>query len=287
MSVRAGGDNIFENEGRLEPKLTGVRSASTFNGFCGSHDTALFRPIEVGAATLSAESVFLLTFRAVAYELFTKRAALRGVPIQREMDFGVPFPLQAGIQTFLHMSAEGMRRGLADLERWKALYDTAYIQSDLSAFSTYAIEFDGVLPVVACGAFHPEVDLGGRQLQILGRGTAEFDHIAFNLTALNGVSVAAFGWLGPSDGPAAAFVQSFRSLPDAEKSTAVIQLAFEHLENSYIRPSWWEALPDEWRSFAMEKFRSGMGLSGAERDQDALAIRPYSFSTLGVRSVFG
>lgn len=287
MSVKSGLDDIFENEGRIEPKLAGVRSASTFNGFCGTHDTALFRPVEVGGATLSAESVFLLTFRAIAYELFTKRAALRGVSTQREMDFGAPFFIQAAMQTHLHWSVEGMKRGLADLERWKTLYDMAYLQNDLSAFSIYAVEFDGVLPVVACGAFHPEVDLDGNQLQILSRGTAEFDHIAFNLTVLNGVSVAAFGWLGPNDGPTAAFVHSFRRLPDTEKSTAVIQLAFEHLENTYLRPSWWDSLPDEWRRFALSKFRSGIGLPGAERGQDALAIRPHPFSTMGVRSVFG
>lgn len=287
ISVKAGVDHIFDNEGRLEPKLVGVRSASTFNGFCGSHDTALFRPVEVGGTTLSAESVFLLTFRAIAYELFTKRAALRGVPIQREMDYGVPFFIQAAMQTHLHWSAEGMKRGLADLERWKTLYDDAYRQNDLSAFSIYAVEFDGVLPVVSCGAFHPEVDFDGNQLQILSRGTAEFDHLAFNLTVLNGVSVAAFGWLGPNDGPAAALVQSFRRLPDGEKSTAVVQLVFEHLENTYLRPSWWDSLSEEWRGFALSKLRSGTGLPDAGRGQDALAIRPYPFSMMGVRSVFG
>lgn len=116
MSVKAGVEDIFENEGSTEPKLSGVRGASTFNGFCGHHDTALFRPVEVGGTTLSLESVFLLTFRAIAYELFTKRAALRGVPIQREIDFGAHFPIQAAIQSQLHWAVEGMKRGLADLE---------------------------------------------------------------------------------------------------------------------------------------------------------------------------
>lgn len=285
MSSKAGVEGIFDNEGRIEPVEVGVRSASTFNGFCGAHDTELFRPVEVGAVTLSHESVFLLTFRAIAFELFTKQAALKGVPIQRELDSGTPFYIQAAMQTQLHYSSEGMKRGLADLERWKDRYDAALRQNDLSAFSVYAIEFDGVLPVAACGAFHPEVDFDGAQLQILSRGSAEFDHIAFNLTTLNGVSVAAFGWLGGSSGPAAALVDSFRRLPDAEKSTAVIQLAFEHLENTYMRPSWWRALPDEWRNFALEKFRSGIGLPDADRGRDALANRPYPFSTVGVRSV--
>ncbi|WP_416739225.1 hypothetical protein ACM1ZW_20765 [Pseudomonas sp. NFX71] len=285
MSVKAGVEDIFENEGRTAPKLDGVRGASTFNGFCGFHDTALFRPVEVGGTTLSLESVFLLTFRAIAYELFTKRAALRGVPIQREMDSGAPFPIQAAIQNELHLNAEGMKRGLADLETLKDRYDTAYRQNDLSEFSVYAIEFEEVLPVVACGAFHTEIDFEGNQLQRLGRGKAEFEQIAFNLTTLNGVSVAAFGWLGGIGGPSAAFVESFKRLPDSAKSTAVIQLAFEQLENTYMKPSWWLGLPDEWRNFAISKTRSGTGL--ADREKGALANRPFPFSTAGVRSVLG
>ncbi len=287
MSVKAGVEDIFENEGRTDPKLDGVRGASTFNGFCGTHDTALFRPVETGGATLSLESVFLLTFRAIAYELFTKRAALRGVPIQREIDSGRRFPEQAAIQNHLHWAAEGMKRGLADIENLKERYDTAYRQNNLSGFSVYAIEFEEVLPVVACGAFHPEVDFDGNQLQILSRGNAEFQQIAYNLTTLNGVSVAAFGWLGGNDGPTGAFVESFRRLPDSAKATAAIQLAFEQLENTYMRPSWWLGLPDEWRNFAVSKFQSGTGLAGVDRGVDALANRPYPFSTVGVRSVFG
>lgn len=286
MSVKAGIEDIFDNNGRIEPKLVGVRSASTFNGFCENHDTSMFRPVETGVTDLSAETVYLLTFRALAYELYTKRAALRSDPIQREMDFGKPFEIQAIIQTRLHFLKQGMIRGLADLELWKERYDLAYRQRDLSDFSFYAVEFDDILPVAACGAFHPEVDFEGNQLQIISRGETEFDHIAFNLTTLNGASVAAFGWMGGS-GPTAAFVESYRRIPDTEKATAIIQLAFEHLENTYMRPSWWNSIPDDWRAFAIAKFKSGAGDPKMDRKTNALAVRPFSYTTAGIRSTFG
>lgn len=96
-SVKAGVDDMYDNEGRIEPKSVGVRSASTFNGFCETHDRSMFRPLEVGSPTLAIENVFLLSFRAMAYELFAKRAALRSVPIQRDLDRGAPFEAQAAI----------------------------------------------------------------------------------------------------------------------------------------------------------------------------------------------
>lgn len=286
MSVKAGIEAIFDNEGRIDPSLDGVRGASTFNGFCNLHDTALFRPVEGSGSTLSIENIFLLTFRAIAYELYTKRAALQAVPIQRQMDFGAPFPIQAAIQEYLHYNALGMKRGLVELESLKNRYDIAYRRSDFSEFSVYAVEFAEVLPVVASGAFYPEVDFLGNQLQKLGRGSAEFQHIAFNLTTLNGTTVAAFGWLGRKDGPPAAFVESFKKLSDSEKSTAVIQLAFEQLENTYMRPSWWLGLPEEWRNLAISKIKAGTSLAGI-RGCEALANRPYPFSEVGVRSDLG
>ncbi len=179
-----------------------------------------------------------------------------------------------------------MKRGLIDLESIKKRYDSAYRSNDRSEFSVYAVEFSEVLPVVACGAFYPEVDFSGNQLQKLGRGSAEFEQIAFNLTILNGVTVAAFGWLGSKNGPPAAFVESFKELPDLEKSAAVIQLAFEQLENTYMRPSWWLGLPEEWRNFVVSKIKAGTSLV-EEREVDALAKRPYPFSVVGVRSEFG
>jgi len=286
MSVKAGVEAIFDNKGGIDPRLDGVRGASTFNGFCNLHDTSLFRPVEARGSTLSIENIFLLTFRAVAYELYNKRAALQAVPIQQQMDFGAPFPIQAAIQRHLHYNALGMKRGLVELESLKNRYDIAYRRSDFSEFSVYAVEFEEALPVVASGAFYPEVDFLGNQLQKLGRGSAEFQQIAFNLTTLNGTTVAAFGWLGSKDGPPAAFVESFKKLSNSEKATAVIQLAFEQLENTYMRPSWWSGLPEEWRNFAISKIKAGTGLAGI-RGGEALANRPHPFSEVRVRSDLG
>jgi hypothetical protein len=76
LSGKASVSKIFERAGALEPERVGVKSASTFNGCCGLHDSTMFKPVETGQPGLSSENVFLLAFRALAYELFTKQAAL-------------------------------------------------------------------------------------------------------------------------------------------------------------------------------------------------------------------
>jgi hypothetical protein len=269
---------MHEGGGLIEPQRVGVRHATTFNGFCNIHDGELFRPVEVGRPEISAQNVFLLTFRAIAYELFSKRAELKCIELQRQLDLGAPFERQAEIQTHLHYCSEGVKQGLADLERWKLLYDEAYRRDNWASFSVYAVEFDRILPVVACGAFYPEVDFSGATLQRLGHSIADFSCVAFNLTTINGHSVAAFGWLNADSGPTDAFVESFDDISDVDKAIAAIHLAFEHLENTCIRPSWWRELPAPAREFALRQFRSGLRAPDADRREDSLAIRPCRFT---------
>ena len=57
-----------------------------------------------------------------------------------------------------------------------------------------------------------------------------------------------------------AFVDSFRGLPEARKADSIIQLAFEHLENLAIRPSWWNEMPASTQAAFMRRVYSGTSL---------------------------
>ena len=41
-------------------KLTGIGEATTFTGFCSTHDTSLFKPVHVGALIPTQEQALLL-----------------------------------------------------------------------------------------------------------------------------------------------------------------------------------------------------------------------------------
>ena len=143
------------------------------------------------SVSLTSEMAFLLSFRALAYETLQKEAALRNIDVLRDLDKGKPFSDQCDIQRHINMSAEGTKRGLADLNRWKREYDLAFLNSEFDKYQFYCAAFARALPVVACGAFYPEFDFRGQPLQRIGRSRAAFEHITFNLTAINGCGVAA------------------------------------------------------------------------------------------------
>lgn len=281
ISPKLGFEDIFKNDGQIVPRLHGVRDASTFMGFCGTHDDALFAPIEKEAFVLNSEAAFLLSFRAICYELYTKNASLRAVEIQRELDKGRPFEIQCAIQQHLHFYREGIKRGLRDLETWKSQYDRAYVRGDFGHFSFHGVVLAEALPLVACGAFHPEFSFDGNRLQIITRGDV-FEHVCFNLTVVDGKSVAVFGWTGAPNGPSELFCNSFKSLPKEVVANAIFHLACEQLENTYFRPSWWNSQTDAAREHLIQRFRSGIGLGGSERRPDCLFRFEYSFSTAAV-----
>lgn len=283
-SVKEGGNRIFENDGKIIPHKVGCRSASTFAGFCGAHDAKMFAPIEAHAPSQTKENIFLFSFRAVAYEQFFKRSAYAHLDVQRQADYGKPFFEQLLIQEYLHYYKLGLERGMSDIDEWKQKYDNAYYRCDYSNFSGYACTFSATLPVACCGAFHPEVDFSGKQLQIISRGEAEFEHVAVSLTPVNGSTLLTFGWFGLPDGPTDRFARSFMNLDHSTKSNAAIHLAFEHLENTYISPTWWDQLGTEAKDTLIYRSMTGIGPAGPDRAEDSLTRLYPTLSTTTVAS---
>ena len=62
------------------PKLVGWRLASTFNGFCGFHDSSTFEPIENQPFNNTLQQCFLIGYRALCHEVYQKTAAVRAIP---------------------------------------------------------------------------------------------------------------------------------------------------------------------------------------------------------------
>jgi hypothetical protein len=257
---------LFDHQGMPPPRRIGVGRASVFPGFCNAHDAATFKPIEMPEVALDLPSAFLFAYRAIAYERFTKAAALGSLDIHREADRGKPFPVQAMVQCSLHSYASGLKSGMHGIDAWKQEYDERLASGDRSGFSYFVLRFDRVLPIVSCGAFYPEYDFTGRALQRLSRNTYTFEHLSLSVTTFAGRTVAFFGWLGDDAGPAGRFVASFRALPDERKADALIRLAFEHLENIYLTPSWWEALSPERQATLTRVARSGTVVVAREAD---------------------
>ena len=85
------------------------------------------------------------------------------------------------------------------------------------------------------------------------------------------------GWTEGHEGPARLFGRSFGDVPDEDKANVAIQLATEHIENIYMKPSWWRALSDAVRNTLITRMRSG--IPGPDRELDCLRPDGRSYTT--------
>lgn len=241
------------------PKKISMRKASTFLGFCSTHDSALFKCIETHPITVGHLTAFYMSYRAISYEYHGKMRASAAIPIMLMQDRGKPFEKQAWLQNFAHISAQGYKTGLKIHKQLKEEYDQAHLAADFSKFNFYAIEFETSSPIVACGAFCPEFDINNKPLQVMARGDCDYQIIAFNLLNINGRSYAIFGWLDDPYGVAQDYIKSIKSHPETSMADLIFKISFQNLENTYMMQSWWDNLGQDHQQAICELFRTGLG----------------------------
>ena len=92
----------------LKVHRRGWKEASTFNGFCNTHDTSLFTDLETRPFVGDEKQCFLIGYRAACHEIYQKIAVNTiGNPLmQKNLDKGLPKDNQIAIQKRLIKYAE-------------------------------------------------------------------------------------------------------------------------------------------------------------------------------------
>jgi hypothetical protein len=267
--------DLSKSNGLLAPKFVGVGNASTFTGLCGFHDDQTFAPIEKKPFVSCPEHAFLLGYRHSCKEVFTKRAAANLFPHLRTGDRGQPFEMQFALQRFVDVMQEGFGQSLKEAETIKANYDKALLTKDFSAVRYYVVRFKEVPDVLCCSGNFPMFDFAGNRLQRLLELNKLPDHVTFSLIATDTGGAVVFSWLG--DSPCSEqFVKSFHNLPDADIGDAVVRYAFEYCENSYMFPTWWDAL-DEAKKMALRRRITDAANVTVERKNNCLMYDGFNY----------
>jgi len=230
--------------GRMEYKLIGVRQASTFTGFCARHDAELFRPLETQFFVASKEQLFLLAYRALSKEVYAKRYAVRTIPLHRRQDKGLGVLQQVQHQSFLYLHEQALRLGLRDLESAAGDYAGALLSKDYDRFSAYLVFTDKIPDFAVSGAIHPEFDFQGKLIQSLSSPEC-LDLITYTVLPLPSGGVFAFVWDSKSAGSCQKLVASLDCLPVGDVPDALVRFTYEHFENCFADPQWWDLLSDE------------------------------------------
>lgn len=235
-------EKLNKHNGALKAELVGVNRASTFTGFCSIHDTRLFSPLELHDFTASQEQCFLLAYRAYAREIYTKKAAAEAAKTYSQMDKGRPLETQILIQNLSAMYEVGLNAALKDIAHHQPRFEAPLLSDDFSHIRAYVVTFDAPPPVMCSGAFGPEQDFDGKNLQDIS-DLSKVPSI-ISITSFFGGQHGHFVlvWMPDDDAVCVPFVNSLAAIPDAELSSALVRFMFEFVENVQISPNWWSSL---------------------------------------------
>jgi SEC-C motif len=235
-------DNLNRNNGVLRPTLIGVRKASTFNGFCSHHDAELFAPIEMEDFKCTSEQCFLLGFRALCREIYTKRAQNESIAIMREADKGQNIQRQLMVQAIAEAFQSGAQSAISDNLFHKGEFDKLLLSKNFDDVRFACFYFDRTPDVMCSFAFNPSHDFQGRELQDLSDLDKRAKIIACSTIAFDHLGALIFTWLNSSDSVAGPLIESLEKVPEARKADVLLQMLFEVSENLHLRPEWWEGL---------------------------------------------
>ena len=243
-------------DGKLQLQRRGWREASTFTGFCDTHDTEIFAALETVVFSGSSEQCFLIAYRAICWEYFQKSRATKANPIIKNLlDYGAPLDTQHQLQYMLNVQQMGFEKGHKDLHTVKAQMDQRLLSKNYADYTICEFILEAPMIVAATGAITPNRTIAGKTLQTLHDPTAETQWLSFGVdVSARGVRVI-FVWLRTDPAPNG-YMREVMALTDTELPTFLVQFFFAHCENTYFSEAWWNVLTDENRSYLTELMRN-------------------------------
>lgn len=234
------------------PYRVGWRRASTITGFCARHDQETFGPLEAGEFFVSHEQCFLLGYRALCHELFTKMQIRANHPTRQALlDRGKTLGDQIATQEIIGTFQLAVDEGLEDLGRLKEAFDPGILSNDPSVCDAVAVEFVGALSLATTANLTPDIDFEGRRLQDLEDLSQRLDCLSVASDATEKGGAIVFSWQRGARAPRL-WVESLVAKPEAELLSLLPQLLLFYAENNYFSSTWWNGLSDESRGHLRE-----------------------------------
>lgn len=258
--------NIYNCE--YQPKRLGINEASTYFGFCSTHDDAIFSEIEKRDVKPTDKQAFLFHFRAYSWAFYQNINCgkmlheIHGA--QRPADH-VPTDALETVASYFQPQVDALSILEKHFER---------MRSDVVAKTHPKLEYLfirlGCIPDVMCSTLlMPLYDIEGKSLFQLAKAcNATCQAMSITLMQDSAGGFLLLAW-HDDDAVASAFVRTFiRSGFDINRLIAVI---FGSTENFFFSESWWGKLDDERRKMLMY-YASVLIIDPADTSRDHVQI---------------
>ena len=210
-------NTLRHDSGEGSVSTIGWKHASTFLGFCATHDAALFGPIEREQFTGPPQQTFLVGCRALCHEVFAKKSATMSLAkVQDVIDRGRSDEDQRDIQRRMGDHRSGLVRGYGENSWYKEQADAVVKSGDYCKWGGAAFEIAGRLSIASAGSATPSYDLSPKRIQNLRDFSQRVQPIMFGMVPTvdaGGSNFVVFSW--PPACPAIdALIASFWERPN-------------------------------------------------------------------------
>lgn len=231
--------NLTKNKGSLEPVLEGVKKASTFFGFCESHDKQIFSPIEDFAFKDCEEHSLLIGYRAVCKEIHAKSEQMRmHVEIDNILKDDLRYSDQLRQREPLY---RGMQLAESELNSLKSEMENLIVGNNYQGVNYVSIRSSIFTEYMCSGALIPEISFDGGYIQHLGTPKSSSSYLSVNIFSSDTDGIIVFQWLGDSPSNVR-FISGLLKKDVTEIPKYITRFVFESLENTFISPAWWNSL---------------------------------------------
>lgn len=193
------------------------------------------------------------------------------LPIFRLGDMGKePFE-QYVWQEQLYQQEQLQSLSIRDLESTLKDYGDIYRSGDFDRMSAYVAFADRQIDFAVSGGVHPEFDFDGNSLQALA-SPDRLDLMTYSAIPFDTSSVFAFVWDSKYGKSCIRLMQSLDRHSNDDLADALVRLTFEHFENTFADPRWWESLKPQERDALEQR----LGIAASMQNREAACLQDDS-----------
>lgn len=237
----------------------GINDATVFQGFCGAHDTELFKCLDDEEFICSNKQLFMLTYRSICRELFKLKLTLTRLPtsINYQSIHG------KGSKAFDRKIQDGkkiLETELASFEFMKNKLDRYLLKDKWDSLDSkiFIFKIDNKPNFAATGAFLPIYNMNGDLLshdqERFYDENKSYGIITVSVIPVNKYYFAIFSYLPETKNISENLINSIKN--QKNKSFSIFNLILNRIENFVIRPTWYEHLTDDEKNLLNRKIAS-------------------------------
>lgn len=233
----------YDENHMLKLRSIGWKKASTFRAFCKYHDDKTFEMLEKKDFISTAEQLFLLAYRALCYELYSKIINLNGIDddLLCMLGHGKSYNENLVCKMLSEKQKLGLTKAINDIENVKSDFDISLLSKEYSDYMAYEICLVGEIAIISTGVNTPTRLLSGQKIQILHNLDNQIEMVQFGVDVSKN-KYHVFFYFRKKDNCILTFMKDINKLQDDKLSEFLVQFFFLFSQNTYFSECWWENL---------------------------------------------